>query len=146
MLDGRSLLRMEYDSQGRKGLIVRFSSSASLASLLNHYGIGSGCSAVVGVLFRFRPIRYSLNFGGRCPAVGVIPNFLSCKVWIGRLGSLGCRTIRYFVRWILTLVDRGCSVSFSSACNSIFCEVLFGLIQPISKGLFGDPLTLDLVN
>ncbi|KAF3545529.1 hypothetical protein DY000_02007604 [Brassica cretica] len=71
-------------------------------------GPRSGWSSILGDrMCRFRPIHYSLSFGGSCPAAGVIVNFLPCSIQIECLGSLECRTARCFGGWTSPLTDRG---------------------------------------
>ena len=98
---------MEFDFRGSNGLMAGSVFSVYPVFLLIRPRIGSEYFVGVAVQCRFRPIRYSLSFGGSCPAAGVVVSFMPCSVRIGRLGSPGYRTDRRFGGSTSLITDRG---------------------------------------
>ena len=98
---------MEFDFWGSNGLTAGSVFSVPPAFPLIHSGIGLEYFVDVAAQCRFRPIRYSLSFGGSCPAAGVVVSFLPCSVRIERLGSPEYRIDRRFRGSTSLVTDRG---------------------------------------
>ena len=98
---------MEFDFRGSNGLTAGSVFLVPPAFLLIHSGIGSEYFMDVAAQCRFRPICYSLSFGGSCPAAGVVVSFLPCSVRIERLGSPEYRIDRCFGGLTSLITDRG---------------------------------------
>ncbi|KAF2537194.1 hypothetical protein F2Q68_00020680 [Brassica cretica] len=98
---------MEFDFWGSNGLTAGSVFSVPPAFPLIHSGIGLEYFVDVAAQCRFRPIRYSLSFGGSCPVAGVVVSFLLCSVQIERLGSPEYRTDRRFGGSTSLVTDRG---------------------------------------
>ncbi|KAF2601970.1 hypothetical protein F2Q70_00026273 [Brassica cretica] len=98
---------MEFDSRGSNGSAAGSVISVPPAFPLIRSGNGSKYFVDVAAQCRFRPIHYSLSFGGSCPAAGVVVSFLPCSVRIERLGSPGYRTDRRFGGSTSLVTDRG---------------------------------------
>ncbi|KAF3488120.1 hypothetical protein F2Q69_00054471 [Brassica cretica] len=89
---------------------------------------------------------WCLSFGGSCPAAGDVVNFLPCSVQIERLGSLECRKVQCFGGWTSPLTDREAFDFFPECLQLDALRVPFRLVQSVSNGLVGDPLTMNLVD
>ena len=98
---------MEFNSKGSNGSAAGSVFSVPHAFPLIRSGIGSEYFVDVEAQCRFRPIRYSLSFGGSCPAAGVVVSFLPCSVRIERLGSPEYRIDRCFGGLTSLITDRG---------------------------------------
>ncbi|KAF2608269.1 hypothetical protein F2Q68_00043212 [Brassica cretica] len=130
-LGGKSSRRMEFDFWGSNDSTAGSVFSVLPVFPLIHSGIGSECFVGVGARCRFRPIHFSLSFGGSCPAVGVVVSCLPCSILIERLGSLEYRTDRCFEGSTSLLTDRGEFDFF------LECLQLAAMRVPSQPGLVG---------
>ena len=103
---------MEFDFRGSNCLTAGSVFLVPPAFLLIHSGIGSEYFVDVAAQCLFSPIRYSLSFGGSCPAVAVGVSFPTCSIQIERLGSLEYRIDRRFGGLTSLITDRGAFVFF----------------------------------
>ncbi|KAF2605964.1 hypothetical protein F2Q68_00042972 [Brassica cretica] len=123
---------MEFDFRGSNGLTAGSVFLVPPAFPLIHSGIGSEYFVDVAAQCLFRPIRYSLSFGGSCPAAAVGVSFLTCSIQIERLGSLEYRIDRRFGGLTSLITDRG-------ACD-VFLEQIDLDLKSRSEGFIATGL------